>query len=331
MKTGKPGSSIIVRKENEKMQTRKRLVSESGIEARARLLNEYDEKYFNLWLNSYQWKGISRDQREYIMRKFWENGTVASFPIIEPDKKFMGVDAESFSDGLIGFATYAPQMFNMYNFPTEVILINERGVPYIPSTPQKNNIDVVLGYALHSRSPLRPIVMSMINRILDVEMTIRTNLKALKTPIVIEVTPDSEQHAEELEAHVEEDDSLFFVNVKELSALNGMNTGAPFYVDRLYSYKKSLENELLTFLGIDNIGQAKAERMITDEANSNNDLINDFSDCIKDNLKEFCKMTNETLGFNINCEQTSAPVVSESEALKSKSVERTDENVTDDK
>ena len=39
----------------------------------------YDEKYFNLWLDSYDWKGITREQREYLMRKFWELGEVACF------------------------------------------------------------------------------------------------------------------------------------------------------------------------------------------------------------------------------------------------------------
>ena len=39
-------------------------------------------------------------------------------------------------------------------------------------------------------------------------------------------------------------------------------------------YKKEIWNEALTYLGINNIMIDKKERLITDEANSNNELIN---------------------------------------------------------
>ena len=127
-------------------------------EARSNFETFYNEKYFNLWLDSYEWKGITREQREYLMRKFWELGEVACFAIIKPTKVFMGVASDSFSDGLAGFAPYAPSTFNMYNFPTQVTLINERGVPYIPEKVQKVNIDCVLMYAQHSRAAIRGIL-----------------------------------------------------------------------------------------------------------------------------------------------------------------------------
>lgn len=291
-----------------KQKKRFYLSEDDSINVRKELTEVYDEKYFNLWLNSYKSTGLSRDQREYIMRKFWEMGGVAAFAIIAPTKNFMGVNATSFSDGLIGFAPYAPQAFNMYNFPTEFLLINERGVPYIPGRVMKNNIDGVLGFALHSRAPLRLIVANYIKRIVDVEMAIRINLIATKTPTVIEVTPDSEQHAEELDEHLRKDDPRFFVNVKEADSLKGVSVGAPLLVSDLHAYKVEVENELLTFLGIDNIGFEKKERLVEDEANSNNDLIDDYRDCVKDNLEEFCKMIKDILGFDISLKPKTKPV-----------------------
>ena len=62
-------------------------------------------------------------------------------------------------------------------------------------------------------------------------------------------------------------------------------------------YKKEIWNEALTFLGINNIMVDKKERLITDEANSNNELINL-------NLQSFlaprqlaCKQFNELMGW----------------------------------
>jgi hypothetical protein len=67
-------------------------------ELRQGLYTLYMEKYFNLFLNSYEWDGISHDQREYLMRAFWFNGSVAAFSIIQPLKKFLGTTAAAFSD-----------------------------------------------------------------------------------------------------------------------------------------------------------------------------------------------------------------------------------------
>ena len=289
------------------------LTKESAITARKRLLYDYGEKYFNLWLGSWKWNGLSRHQREYLMRKFWENGQVAAFDIVKAGKPFLGgiTPAELASkddNAFLGFATFAAIGYNMYNYPTRVQLINERGTPYIPSTPLTNEVDVVLGFAQHSRQPIRAIVNDYIERIVDVEMTIRTNLIAQKIPVVYEVGPDSLQHGEDFTRKLLNDEPVFFTNVKEVDSLKAATANIPFNVASLYGYKVNLENELNTFLGIDNIGNVeKKERLITDEAQSNDNIINDFSDNIGDNLKEFCDLVGSVLGYTISVEPKNSP------------------------
>ena len=289
------------------MKNKSYIKKESAEIARKNLFYSYDERYFNLWLNSYKISGLSNDQREYVMRRFWQDGMVSAFAIIKPTQKFLGSDAESFSDGLIGFAPFAPQNYNMYNYPTNVLLINERGVPYIPSKVMVSHVDCVLGYAQHSRQPIRTIVKTYIDRIVDVEMTIRTNLIAHKIPTLYEVTPESTQRAEDLETQILNDDPSIFINVGDADAIKAADSGIPFIIDKLYAYKKCIENELLTFLGIDNIGQEKNQAIVVDEANANNELINDFGDCIKSCLEEFSKDIKDTLGFTVTFTPTSTP------------------------
>ena len=55
----------------------------------------------------------------------------------------------------------------------------------------------------------------------------------------------------------------------------------------------------------------KKERLITDEANSNNQLINDSSDCFLDSLKNFCDEINTVLDYNISVEANSSPASNE--------------------
>ena len=292
--------------------------------ARQQLIYDYREKYFNLWLNSWKFKGLSRNQREFVMRRLWSDGQVAAFDMDATHKEFLisqtPAQKEQAGDAnaLLGFAPFAPQAFDMYNYPTAVILINNRGVPYIPTKVMIDNVDVILIYAQHSRQPLETIVDHYIDRIVDVEMTIRTNLYAQKMPLVIEVTPNSTLHAEELNNQIEGDESHFFVNTSEIDSLKSAGTNTPYIIDKLYTQKTNLENELNTFLGIDNIGNVeKKERLIKDEANSNNDIINDFGDSVLDNLKAFCESAKKYLKIDISVKAKNTPVSAVNETPKS--------------
>ena len=55
--------------------------------------------------------------------------------------------------------------------------------------------------------------------------------------------------------------------------ISSIDTKAEFIADKLQDYKKGIWNELLTFLGINNLNEKK-ERMVTDETNQNNEVIN---------------------------------------------------------
>ena len=62
-------------------------------------------------------------------------------------------------------------------------------------------------------------------------------------------------------------------------------------------YKKEIWNEALTFLGINNIALEKKERLIKDEANSNNELINLNLQSYLAPRQIACKQFNEKFGF----------------------------------
>lgn len=242
----------------------------------------YDTKYFNLFLNSRENGGMTREEFEYTLRKFWADGKVAAF-------RFGGSD-------VVAFAQYSPQDFNMYNFPIHVNLINEKGVQGVPNTAQLVGSDVVLGWALHTREPIYRIVSNYLDRITDVEMAIRMNVKAHKIPIAIEVSEENESTAEELNRLLDSDEYRFFIKSGGIDMLNAVSSGAPFILDKLHAYKVSLENELLTFLGINNIAMEKKERLITDEAEGNNELIENYAQIIDDCLDGFSKEIKRVFG-----------------------------------
>ena len=90
-----------------------------------------------------------------------------------------------------------------------------------------------------------------------------------------------------------------FVDKKQLGelAFRTIKTEAPYIVDKIMEYKKEIWNEALTYLGINNINVEKKERLISGEAESNNELINLNLQSRLAPRKMACKQFNDYFGL----------------------------------
>ena len=110
------------------------------------------------------------------------------------------------------------------------------------------------------------------------------------------------------------DEDGLFVDANDVDSLKVLVTGNQYIIDKLYQQKQAYENELLTYLGIDNLGtMQKKEHLQLDEANSNNELINDFGDCFLECMKSFFERIKTYLGYEITIEAIARPVMAETE------------------
>ena len=281
----------------------------------------YETKYYGLFLNAYEFTNISKEQKHYLLKRMWTRGTCAAFIIegTKPDASLMDIMqnktpsslvlAEEDKKGLLCFVPYAAMTYNIDDFPSVITYVAKRGATFIPTKPAVVNRDCVIGYAHTSHQSVRAMVMFYIEKIVDVEQTIATNLFTHKMPRLIVCSPEDRQRVEDIMDAIERGEHKVFLDANDWQAIkNVLDSGAGSYIiDKLYQYKTNLENELLTFLGINNVAIQKAERLITDEANSNNELINDSSDCFLDSLKEFCKDIGKVLGYEIEVKAKSSP------------------------
>lgn len=272
----------------------------------------YLTKYFNLFMGAYKFNGITAQQQDFILRKLWAEGKISAF-IVEGTGLMKGEtpsNTQQYPNGMIAFAPFAPFMFDIYDWPIQVNLINIRGAKFIPTKPQIVNKDVVIGYAQKSKKSVLSIVDYYLTKIVDVEMTIRVQLKSHKAPWLVATTPENEEKLKNLFKRIESDEEVLYLSAGEVEALKVLTGGNAYIIDKLYQYKQALENELLTYLGIDNLGiMEKKEHLTNDEVASNNDLINDHSDNFLSCLENFCKSIREVLGYEISVEATSSPVV----------------------
>ena len=74
--------------------------------------------------------------------------------------------------------------------------------------------------------------------------------------------------------------------------LNAIDTKTPYIIDKLELHKHNIWDEFLTFIGINNANTDKKERLITAEAESNNDLINYYLNCFYKTRKKACDEIN---------------------------------------
>lgn len=136
-------------------------------------------------------------------------------------------------------------------------------------------------------------------RLYEAERTCDTNLKAQKTPVMLIVDEKQRLLMENLYSQYDGNKPFIFGDKLQLEKglIQAVKTDAPFLLDKIQDYKKEIWNEALTFLGINNIMVDKKERLITDEANSNNELINLNLQSFLAPRKLACEQFNEKFGL----------------------------------
>lgn len=136
-------------------------------------------------------------------------------------------------------------------------------------------------------------------RLYEAERTADINIKAQKTPVLLLMDEKQRLTMENLYSQYEGNRPVIFGDKNSLgeNVIKAINTQAPFIADKIIDYKKEIWNEALTFLGINNIMVDKKERLITDEANSNNELINLNLQSYLVPRQEACRQFNEKFGF----------------------------------
>ena len=143
--------------------------------------------------------------------------------------------------------------------------------------------------------PTRKSIELFAYRLYETERTIDVNLKAQKTPVLLE--GDKKTMLTLKNAYMQYDGNKPFIfgsKTFELgSKINALKTDAPYLIDKLELHKHEIWNECLTYLGIDNANTDKKERLITDEVESNNEIIKYYLNCFYKTRKKACDEINK--------------------------------------
>lgn len=151
-----------------------------------------------------------------------------------------------------------------------------------------------------NRYPTAPTLELFAYRLWQAQRCADVNISINKLPYLVCVDENRRLTMENLINQIDENKPAIFGTdemgsmIKE--SLKVLPTNPPFIADKLNQYKTEIWNEALTFLGINNLSEKK-ERLISDETNSNNELINLNLQSYLVPRKKACEEFNKLFGL----------------------------------
>lgn len=238
-------------------------------------------KYKLIAVNAFKWENLPEGVEErHIENVLFSRGKAGFF--IRTGGSFMCLPAE---DG---------GQVNVYNDPLNYRMT---GVGF---SQQVSADDCVIIENNKLRMATKPFVMHYVNKLVEAERSMDVNIKACKTPIVFACDDKDVLSFKRMFQQVDGNTPACFVDRGlNLDSITAFQTGVKFMGNEMMDYKRSVESDLLTFLGQNNTPVDKKERLITDEANANNQLIESFADLQLEARLRACEAINEKYGLSI--------------------------------
>ena len=228
--------------------------------------NDYLNRFEKICLSMFEWVNLPESMNarflEYCLYMEGQAGLLY-------DEEYGFINTKVASGGYLNIYGL-PTQLNCYSHQYQKIRNLYTG---LKGTQDKDCILVMNNW---QRTPTVFTIQLFCQRLAEAEMTASVNIKAQKTPVLIVVDENQRLMMENLYAQYDGNKPFIFGDKNQLSenAIKAISTGAEFVADKVMDYKKAIWNEALTFLGINNLSNEKKERLITDEASSNNELIN---------------------------------------------------------
>ena len=277
----------------------------SSTDIRKKIRFYYNEKFFNKWMSKYEFPELNYQQKHYIMKKWWAEGSIACSKITSAGgdlKELIMAGAIDMKENIIIFTPWAfADRYNIYDFPTHIRLVNTRAVKFITTDILELDVEAVILYAQKNHKSIYSSIEAKIDEIVDLEMKKRTALKAQSQSWMFAFSPEDFDQAKVLQEQLENDEPYMFVPFQEVDKVKGIASGAPYIVDKIQNQIDGRVNEILTMLGVNNVGIGeKKEHLIVDEVNANNEDIEQQSISFTSEIEDGFDRVDSVLGFKVH-------------------------------
>jgi len=259
---------------------------------------DYLNRFKKIALSMFEWVNLPPSMNaRWIERCLYYNGKCALFK----DKNYGFINTNCSSAGYINIYGI-PTKLQCYSFEYQSLRKTYTGLNPTLTDKQREaneNNEAILVLNDWEGTPTSGTMDLFAYRLYEAERTCDTNIKAQKTPVMVIVDEKQRLMMENLYNQYNGNQPFIFGDKNQLSEemLRTLDTKAPIVFDKITDYKKEIWNEALTFLGINNLMIEKKQRMITDEASSNNELINLNLMSFLAPRQEACRQFNEKYGL----------------------------------
>lgn len=191
---------------------------------------------------------------------------------------------------------------NIYGLPTKIncfsFSYNTERELYIPGSNLPAEEECILVMNNYQRVPTCSTIELYAQRLAEAQRTADVNINAQKTPVLVLTDKNQELSLRNMYAQYEGNSPVIYgdKNLLDVNALKVLKTDAPFIANDIRLYMREIWNDFLTFLGISNLDE-KRERLISTEADSNNELINMNMQSYLIPRKQACKEFNDKFGL----------------------------------
>ena len=239
------------------------------------------DKFKLISMNAFEWGNLGDDlESRHVEKILFEKGCAGYFRAKDMDYMCLPVRPSgkvNVNGDPLGYIAYG-NGFQQYVSADKIVII-------------ENNL---LRLATHD------FVMFYVNKLAEIERTMDVNIKACKTPIVFACDDKDVLTFKSIFQKVDGNvPALFADRNLNMDSIQVFDTKAKFMGIELRDLAHSIEGDLLTFLGQNNVSVEKKERLITDEANANNQLIDSFFALQLEARERACKEIAEKFGVNV--------------------------------
>ena len=184
---------------------------------------------------------------------------------------------------------------NVYGIPTKRRAFASNG--YNRDLDDKNSVIIFNNY-LHTNS--HGDISMYAGRLYELQRTMDVNVKAQKTPVLVQGTPEQKLTLANLYKEYDGNAPVIYADKNlDLNSLKVLKTDAPYVADRVNQLKTEVWNEALTYLGISNVNIQKRERLITDEVTRNQGGIIASRYSRLESRRKAAEEINKMFGLNI--------------------------------
>lgn len=154
------------------------------------------------------------------------------------------------------------------------------------------------------RMPTSKAVIYFVMQLFELTRTMDVNVKQLKLQTLFSATDKNILTVKKI---IDEIDNNNWAIITDSSMqlddiVKAIQTGVKCLTPELTDRYNAVMNEALTYFGINNANTDKRERLITDEATANNQLIDSCAEMFLESRKRACEEINKKFGLKISVE-----------------------------